>query len=36
VLPARAGENFEARQAEIARFFAGPVAERERHYGRPS
>jgi len=36
VLPTRAGEHFEARQAEIASFFADPVAGRERHYSRPS
>jgi patatin-like phospholipase/acyl hydrolase len=36
VLPARAEQHFEARQAEIARFFGGPVAERERHHsGQP-
>ena len=31
-LPARAAEHFEARQFEIARYFAGIVNERERHY----
>ena len=31
-LPSRAAEHFEARQFEIARYFAGIVKERERHY----
>ena len=31
-LPLRAGEHFEARQADIARFFTSTVEDRECHY----